>query len=411
MNRLLGPEEYAYWLFEQRGAFNTVLAARLRGEIDGAALATALSRLGDRHPVLRSRVVQEGRVRFAPAENLEIPLRIVSRDGEDHWPALFQEELSTPVPLLTGPLWRAALLPGEGTSDLLLSFSHLAADGGASVMLLRDLLSLLSGASLPPRPEPPAFEELVPPDAFGSPDGAEQLGAWWSRETTRRLAGWSAEQLAAHLPAVGPTRVHQQLLPPEVTSAIVTRCRAEGTTVHGAACAAGLLALAEGEPDPTRCRHIVSLRERVEPAFTDDPGLCVSQVTTTHAAGGGAPFWDLARQVRAELDSSLARGEPYDALLQSVRAVYTNTPPQEEPAALSVSNLGRVDLPPAIGPVAVETIRVAGSVRVDSPVLSLVTYRDRLSWMLNVPSTWARAGEAAALSAEALRRLRAACGT
>ncbi|ARV59273.1 hypothetical protein BZZ01_12125 [Nostocales cyanobacterium HT-58-2] len=92
----------------------------------------------------------------------------------------------------------------------------------------------------------------------------------------------------------------------EMTVNLKNRCRQEGTTVHGALCAAMLFAAAKiahvDTPVNLSCASSVSLRKYCEPQVPDDYLACVSDAMSyTHTLEKNTSFWDLARETKSKI--------------------------------------------------------------------------------------------------------------
>lgn len=408
MKRLLGPEELKLWLFDRRMPFNVVVAARLAGCLEIATLEQAILRLQSSHPLLSARIEGHGRPRLVTTPAQPIPLESAVREDDDHWRRVLEQELNRRLPVAEGPLLRVTLLHGADAADLILCACHAATDALGVFTLLRDLLTLLAGGEITPRMPMPAFEELIPAEAFSSAEGARLRDSWWSRQTSERLAAIDWDDLAGRLPVVGETRVLADELEPEMTAALLARCRAEQTTVHGALSASVLIGLADQAAD-VACTHSVSLRQRLEPPFGDEIGLCLSRVLTRHRVAPDADFWELARDVRHQITAAIQRGEPFDRTLDAVRALSLGGSLETGPEAIAtMTNPGRISLEPRYGRWLLTAASGTGTVVVDGPVISTVTMAGRMSWLWTYPAHWRRAAESALLSRQAIERLRRA---
>ncbi|MFD7992205.1 amino acid adenylation domain-containing protein [Streptomyces mexicanus] len=142
-------------------AYNIPVALRLTGPLDVAALRTALTGLVERHDVLRTTVAQvedgEPVQVTGPARPVALPVEAVA--GEEELRALVDAEARAPFDLAAGPLYRFRLLRLDAADHvLLLTWSHLVADGWSAAVFSRELSALYRGAAegrpvrLPPLP-------------------------------------------------------------------------------------------------------------------------------------------------------------------------------------------------------------------------------------------------------------------
>lgn len=106
--------------------------------------------------------------------------------------------LNEVVSLERGLAWRIYFIPHEQTPLLVLSVHHVLLDGRSMLHALADLLKLLNGHSVPPRPmEAPSLVEAIAPR-----DWREWPSRLWAsyrqgRAEVRELAPWSVLRLPA----------------------------------------------------------------------------------------------------------------------------------------------------------------------------------------------------------------------
>lgn len=410
MDRLLGPEEFKFWLFDRRAPFNVVASAQIAGRLDVGALQIAASSVAARHPALRARVVLQGRPRLVSVEVAPPRVRLIPREDDDHWRRECEGEFALPVPLETGPPWRLSLLDGPDSSDLILTISHVIADGTSILLVVRDLLMALGGEPLAHLPELPAGEALIAPEAFGSLESARLVAGWWSRATARRLEQLDYEALVENLPAVGATRLRSHELTVRETGALIERCRAEGTTVQGALGAAMLLSLTSTSSRELSLLHIVNLRSRLAPPVGEDVGVYISHVSSRHVVHGETPFWELARDVRHQLVASLDTSVPFENVARTLRVLAREGPVDDELCATAaISNPGRIAVEPRYGSLRVDAVRMGGAALVDAPVVETVTFADRIGCLFIFPGRWNRLAEADSVCREFVARLVTHC--
>ncbi|BAZ16393.1 hypothetical protein NIES4071_82690 [Calothrix sp. NIES-4071] len=138
----------------------------------------------------------------------------------------------------------------------------------------------------------------------------------------------------------------------DVTTMLVTACRKEKTTVQSALCAALMFAAAkiirseyEGNLRIS-CRSYVDLRKRFKPEVNrENLGVLASSITSFHNVDINMPFWDLARDVRQQLEIGL-KSEDIFSIIVMTRKIYESllSRPNEAPVTVSVTNVGRVEI-------------------------------------------------------------------
>ncbi|MFC4852117.1 amino acid adenylation domain-containing protein [Actinophytocola glycyrrhizae] len=159
------PLSYAQervWFMDQvapgEAAYHIAVPLRIRGELDVTALRAALAGLVARHESLRTRFPADadGRPTVVVADHVEVPLRIEQAADEEAAQRLVDAAAVEPFDLADGPLLRALLVEladdGPGDHVLLLSKHHIVGDGWSVDVMLRDVLTLYRGGTLPTMP-------------------------------------------------------------------------------------------------------------------------------------------------------------------------------------------------------------------------------------------------------------------
>ncbi|MET8546684.1 condensation domain-containing protein, partial [Kitasatospora sp. NPDC004799] len=140
----LSHAQQRMWLMEHLGQggalYNVPLATRLRGPLDRAALAAALTGLTERHAVMRTRYPRRGEQPYQRIDPVTpVPLPVLDATG----PEQLAVEAARPFDLATGPVLRALLLRhGPEDHTLVLTIHHIAVDGGSLPVLSADLAAL-----------------------------------------------------------------------------------------------------------------------------------------------------------------------------------------------------------------------------------------------------------------------------
>ncbi|WP_203612481.1 non-ribosomal peptide synthetase [Amycolatopsis sp. SID8362] len=123
-------------------------AVRLRGPLDVDALAAALTKLVERHEILRTRFVEiDGEPKQVVDPAGPVPLPVTEIDSIEPFLAV------RGIDLATGPVFAAALgRLAEDDHVLVLSAHHIVLDGWSEGILAEELRDLYAGADLPPLP-------------------------------------------------------------------------------------------------------------------------------------------------------------------------------------------------------------------------------------------------------------------
>ena len=146
------------WFFEQlrpgTAVFNIPDAVRLRGRLDVAALAAALSGVVARHeslrtvfPMMRGEAVQEIRPPAPQALPLVDLSALPAGSSEAELSRLLSEEAGLPLDFSRGPLLRTRLLRlAEREHVLTVTIHHIASDAWSSGIFVRELALIYRGA-------------------------------------------------------------------------------------------------------------------------------------------------------------------------------------------------------------------------------------------------------------------------
>ena len=204
----LSRGQLALWFMDrlspESAAYNLAVAARVRGDLDTAALGDALADLAARHDLLRSRfVLVDDRPRRRIAETVGAGRDILTIEAAAGWsPDRIAERLAAaarrPFDLESGPPLRVLVLAHSPREhSLLLVLHHLAGDFWSVVVAMADLeafylrrreVAAAAPRSLPALPPPlPAlagtYDDFVRAEAalLSGPRGAE-LQAFWDRQ-------------------------------------------------------------------------------------------------------------------------------------------------------------------------------------------------------------------------------------
>ncbi len=190
----LSHAQERFWFLDQyqpgNPFYSIPLALTVQGEVDTAALRSALDQLAARHETLRTAFpAPEGIPRQAVLPPGPVPFTEASVAASDAATLrelvreTLQREAERPFDLANGPLLRAALLhTGPAEHVLLLTLHHVIHDGWSTRLLIDELQALYGGARTgTPAPQPAALQYAD--------------YAVWER---RRFDGEHAERLIAH---------------------------------------------------------------------------------------------------------------------------------------------------------------------------------------------------------------------
>jgi len=282
------------------------MVARIRGSVTEGELAEAVTKVRQRHPNLRVRVVDdvEGNPWLTSEGAGEIPVQTVRRESDDHWIRVVQESCQVPFDFDLRPPVRFILLHSPAVSDLVILCHHVICDGLSLAYLARDLMLHLGD----PGREVERLDGPIPIDRDNLPEGVSlnPVARFFINRINKK---WLAEKVVfdqedyLNLSAAYWNRYQHQVLPVELseaqTSALVERCRKEEVTVNSALTAAfvGAQLIVLGDrPFHSGILVAASLRDRLPVPAGEAMGFYATAVQPKFAYDGNRGFWDNARQ-------------------------------------------------------------------------------------------------------------------
>ena len=343
--RPLGGLEQFFSLVDQHRSVHFAMAAHIEGQATIAAWRTALDALQERHPFFSVGIERRdgGSPHFRADLNARIPLRIVTKPEHAKWQMEVAKELATPFDEQQAPLVRAVLSHGTRESIFILTAHHSIADGLSLTYAIRDVIRALSGKTLEPLP-PTLPQELLVELSLrkrGSAQSPMESGP------AERGVPVAFRPLYGALPSIDALR-----LTPELTSSLLELSRKEGTTAHGALCAALAFAGREVSNDwrkaPVRILSPFNLRKQI--GIGEGCGLFVWTGVIPMEPDTHADFWDVARAAKASVtgqqsleNASLGMKTLSDALSLGIDAYgASQILAQAFPCELLLANLGKL---------------------------------------------------------------------
>jgi len=361
MQRRLGPTETIYYLLDQLYCLNFVVFAEIEGTFDLAKLESALQAVQSEKPLLRSHIVlTKGRPSFTALPMEQAPLK-VQFEPLKNWRLMVEQQLNIPFEV-NMPLARFLWFGGTGKKSVAaMVFHHSIADGKSGARALIEVLQRASGAAMPlhfqaAHPSAQALDLIEQRSFLGS--SVQKLKYWLGQ-------GKAVLRLPSQLPGYDmQVRAQRHIksiplaIPMALTQALTAACRAHGTTVHGALGAAQLLAInAEFDNPKSRQLALTSLAD-LRPVLSGhlsehDLGLYIATITTVHAIANQPDYWQLANNLRAQLQQVLSSGDAN--LVHTVYRQDSLVPPNRNgarlvhaaislaPPASMLTNIGKID--------------------------------------------------------------------
>ncbi|REC79417.1 hypothetical protein DRF60_06210 [Chryseobacterium elymi] len=223
--------------------FNAVIPFRLRGTFKEENIQHALNQIQRKHPWLRALISHdENNIPWfeVPERHLPIPIRMVTRKGEDDWKEESAREWKTLFNYGELPLIRFVWIKGEEVSDMLFSFHHCLCDGGSAMAFLYEFLQLLDRPSAEIGVENPilGIHDVVPSEILTN--RKQKLKA----KVIGRLAATAIKCIPVSKKAVDRQKdylIHWKFNK-EMSQELISYCKSHEVTVNTFLCAALLQA-------------------------------------------------------------------------------------------------------------------------------------------------------------------------
>ncbi|MBB1073684.1 hypothetical protein HUU62_04575 [Rhodoferax sp. 4810] len=329
ISRPLDPGEAFFFLSDHVSCMNFVVLAERSGTLQPERIRRALDTVQQEHALLQTRIswTEDTGLRFEPAPGAEIEL-LCHQSSTAGWSGLIEQELANPFALGAAPLMRclyielaAADAPASPANAgvLALTFHHSIADGRSGTEILRRLLSLMATeqATTPSdqKTHLPSMAELMPAHYRWAeqPEAAKQLRTTlitdYRRHGVLPVIPWLATEAAHRTP-----RLIRLQLSADASQQLLTQARAHGTTVHGALCAAQLLAQYQLQQTDQPTAFFLSCPVDLRPHLQGTPptsptGFYTSLISGTFQISADTDLWALAREIMAQTRTQIARGE------------------------------------------------------------------------------------------------------
>jgi hypothetical protein len=376
--RPLSAMEAGVWKVDLTAPLNFTTAARVSGPLTEELLRAALPAVRARHAFLSARI-ERRKVgpSFSYGDGAPLSLRVVRGAGASLVEEL-EREINSPVESESGPLARFTLVePPDGARWVLVTLHHSVGDGMSGAYLMRDLLAAAGQAcsgqppSLPVLPVTGSVDELIPAAHRGPRVWHQHLRFFFAQLWLLLRYGrpFKVRHDQLRYASERRTRVLPRELDPATAERLLTKTRAEGTTVHGALSAAMILGALE-DSGKTRGQVAfgspVNLRATLAPPVGEQLGFYVSMLMYTAGVTASTPFWEVARAVRRDLERALARGGQFHILDLLPRLfglvgggrlpsrAFTERLERLAPATTGLTNLGRLELDTTHGPLTIE---------------------------------------------------------
>lgn len=349
--------------------FNGVFVVRIKGTITLALLRNAMAKIQAKHPLLRAGISfsENGIPSFTVNESCpEIPVTFTDRFYDDDWILESIKDWATVFDTVNGPLIKLNWIRGAASSDLVMAFHHCMCDGGAGLMLIKEIIALLDDPAkdIGIHSSISTIEEIVPAQVLNSK--SRKLKTWLQASLIRSgLALLATLTSSRNKPRSCRERdylVHWKLSVSQ-SAALFKHCTANGVTVNTALCMAFLLAFryVKGRKVQNRITCPVDIR-KFSTGIKTDTIFSFGLSLTLSLPPSKASFWEKVKELQLVVSKKMERMDPYDFLLPFERA-HSALPHIKKILTfgksnydLMFSNMGKLDVPENYGALKVETI-------------------------------------------------------
>ncbi len=333
--RRLGVMERAMAATSQSYPFNIVAVLRIANAPLPDQIKKAAAVLRRRHPLLGASIkIGNKQFSFNLETGNEILVDQVHRKNDKTWQTVAQNELNTPINILSGPLIRIHYVSDRGSAyeaEIILTFHHAAVDGTSGTFLIDELLRFCAGetgtetASSNQETEElkPAAEAFFPPEYKGIQGKISNI-IYFMRMMADEISykARTINSRKAPIHKTGSGRILLLSFSEQISSLLWKQARKKRLTVNRLFDAALLMAvhkrLYNDMPTALRFFTFADLRPfLVPPVPFDVTGSYFSMMRFTATLKPKIRLTDLTRQIQENVYTALKRGDKFCAHLQS----------------------------------------------------------------------------------------------
>ena len=287
------------------------VVARIKGSVSESLLKDAVSKVQQRHPNLRVRIMEDNdhHLWFTSDGVKEVPVKVVPRESDDHWIEVFHEECQIPFEFDARPAIRFILVQSPTQSELIIFCHHIICDGMSLAYLARDLMVHLGD----PTREVEVLPDPVPIDRDTIPKevSLNTIVRFFMNRINKK---WDEDKIFfdqedyRNLNEAYWMNYRHQMLSVELseaqTSALVARCRKDAVTVNSALTTAFVGAQYSVQGDKPYHSGIVvagSLRDRLQRPAGEVMGFYAGGVTLKFKYDTRVGFWENSRKLHRKV--------------------------------------------------------------------------------------------------------------
>jgi Condensation domain len=378
--RLLGCGERFFRLYAMVYPVHFCLVAQIAGSLDSRAVAAAFQQIRWRHPALRVGIVDHAETgpMFRETDD-EIELGVSPKHAGADLPDIISGELNRPFDSVAGPLMRATIIWASDGASIVLTFHHAIADALSGVRIIHDLMRALAGERLDQLPPLPPLEAVI----AGSPTAPAMARDVAPRNDNACNAGerrWMPDGLSAHVSLLGWDETE--------TDRLTRCCKAHGTTVHGAICAAAARHLPASDAGTVGIVSPMDAR-RIAGIETGGCGVFIGACTLETPSTSRGSLWKDSRDIVRGLQAARSPA----AVAGMLHGIATLLPPtagadrmhvflcSQPQSAAVISNLGVLPLAEDYGPLKLKAVwgpAMLTNLPADRQTIGISTFAGRL---------------------------------
>jgi len=312
--------------FFTRSPYSIVtMVARIEGYVSEEMLKNAVSKVQQRHILLRARIKddKDHALWFTSEEVQDISIEIIPRKSKDDWIEIHAAALKIPFEFEIRPAIRFILVQSSDVSEIIILCHHIICDGMSLAYLARDLLVHLGDPAreVGVLPAPSAIDLDNLPSDVAQSGLVKFLINRMNRQWAEEKVFFDYEDYKLMNEAYWDNYNHKFLfieLSEAETSALVVRCREEKVTVNTALAAAfsGAQSFVDGEK-PYHAKIVVaaSLRDRIPNSPGEGVGMFAGGVELKFKFNHKRSFWENARQFHKIIRPKLTNKHLFSDLL------------------------------------------------------------------------------------------------
>ena len=381
INRKLGQLEQTMEILNKRAkTWNLVTISRIQGNIQETVLRQSLNIIQYRHPTLNSHIINsDNSYYFQSAGTGKLPVRVVNLVEIQEWEAVVNAEINQVIDS-SKYLLRVVLvkvLNQPNINYLITTTHHAITDGLSSIQLHSEILTycqeITEGKSIPAvntLEHIPPIEKLLPAWTNSFKNKLSRIALLLNIALQKYLNPPKTLKVENYVP-ISQRRceiIHRQLSE-ESTQKFIQKCRQENTTVQSALCAALMLTvckqITQSYEDHIKlsCLSYIDLRKRLEHRINaENMTVLATSLMGFYRVKNNISIWELARNIKKDLNKKINQGEIFNMIFLAKHLInFALLFPNQVSATISVSNVGKVNIPRLYGELELEEISFVGS--------------------------------------------------